>query len=194
MSLDTITTANFVKGICGTDDILQEPFPQIAFIGRSNVGKSSLINSLVGQKSLAKSSSKPGKTKEINFFLVDDKFYFVDLPGYGYAKISKKQREKLRGLIIWYLTYSDVKPKKIVLIVDANVGLKAFDREMIELLQEEGHDFIIIANKVDKIKSSKLHRQTKELMSQVGDDNIEVFFYSSKTGKKKPELLERILN
>ncbi|MFC1623470.1 ribosome biogenesis GTP-binding protein YihA/YsxC, partial [Patescibacteria group bacterium] len=153
---------------------------------------SSLINSLVGQKSLAKSSSMPGKTKEINFFLINDNTYFVDLPGYGYAKISKKQREKLRRLIIWYLTYSDVKPKKVVLIVDANVGLKDFDKEMIETLQEEGHNFIIVANKADKVKSSKLYKQMQEVRSQVGDENVEVFFYSSKKGDKKAELLEKI--
>ena len=149
--------------------------------------------SLVGQKSLAKSSSMPGKTKEINFFLINENTYFVDLPGYGYAKISKTQREKLRRLIVWYLTYSDVKPKKVVLIVDANVGLKDFDREMIEILQGEGHNFIIVANKVDKVKSSKLHRQMKDVKEQVGDENVEVFFYSSKKGNKKEELLDKIL-
>lgn len=194
MSLNTISSSKFVKGIVGTNEILEDPKPQIAFVGRSNVGKSSLINSLVGQKALAKSSSMPGKTKEINFFLINDDTFFVDLPGYGYAKISKKERDKLRSMIVWYLTYSEVRPKKVVLIVDANVGLKDFDRDMIEILQEEEHNFIIVANKVDKIKSSKLHRQMKEVKSQIGDENIELVFYSSNTGKGKEELLDKILN
>ncbi|MDH4330887.1 MAG: ribosome biogenesis GTP-binding protein YihA/YsxC [Candidatus Moranbacteria bacterium] len=186
-----IKTVEFVRGIVGTNDILEDPTPQIAFVGRSNVGKSSLINSLVGRNDLARSSSKPGKTTEINFFLVNDAYYFVDLPGYGFAKISQKQREKLRKLIIWYLGYGEVKPKKVVLIIDANVGLKPFDLEMIDLLKKEGHDFLIVANKVDKIKSSKLEKQKREILSQVGQD-FELVFYSSKTGKGKNDVLKGI--
>ncbi|HFC36125.1 MAG TPA: ribosome biogenesis GTP-binding protein YsxC, partial [Candidatus Moranbacteria bacterium] len=118
-----IKTAKFVKGIIGTDEILRDGKQQIAFVGRSNVGKSSVINSLVGIKKLAKSSATPGRTQEINFFLINDKVYFVDLPGYGFAKISKKQREKIRKMIIWYLSYAETKPCKVVLIIDAKVGI-----------------------------------------------------------------------
>jgi GTP-binding protein len=186
-----IKTAEFVGGIVGTSEILNDSVPQIAFVGRSNVGKSSLINSLSNRKDLARSSSKPGKTTEINFFLVNDAYYFVDLPGYGFAKTSQKQREKLRRMIVWYLGYGEVKPKKVVLIVDANVGLKQFDLEMLDLLRQENHDFLIVANKVDKIKKSKLEKQKKEILSQIGSD-ANVVFYSSKTGKGKNEVLEGI--
>jgi GTP-binding protein len=90
----------FRKGIRGTDEILEEDKKQIAFYGRSNVGKSSSINTILGRKDLVKSSATPGKTKEINFFEIDEKLLFVDLPGYGYAKISKTEREKLRKMIL----------------------------------------------------------------------------------------------
>lgn len=186
-----IKSVEFVRGVIGTNDFLDDSIPQIAFVGRSNVGKSSLINSLANKKDLARSSSKPGKTTQINFFLVNEKYYFVDLPGYGFAKTSQKQREKLRRMIIWYLGYGETRPKKVVLIVDANVGLKEFDQEMLDLLNQEGHNFLIVANKVDKIKKSKLEAQKKEILSQLGED-VNVVFYSSKTGQGKNEVLEKI--
>ncbi len=95
--------ARFARGIRGTDTILNDSLPQIAFIGRSNVGKSSVINALLGS-TLARSSSLPGKTQEINFYLVDERAYFCDLPGYGYARVPGKVSEKLRKLILWYFT------------------------------------------------------------------------------------------
>jgi GTP-binding protein len=91
-----VKSAEFTRGIVGTNEILLGEKPQVAFVGRSNVGKSTLINSLVGKKDLARSSSNPGRTQEINFFLVNENIYFVDLPGYGFAKISKKRRETQR--------------------------------------------------------------------------------------------------
>jgi GTP-binding protein EngB required for normal cell division len=94
-----INTARFVKGIKGTDEFLENDILQIAFFGRSNAGKSSTINALLGRNTLVKSSSTPGKTKEINLFEVNDTFHIVDLPGYGYAKISQTERESLRKLI-----------------------------------------------------------------------------------------------
>src|SRR3990167_3085191 len=117
-----ISSAKFVKGITGTDDILYDGIPQIAFVGRSNVGKSSVINSLVNQKELVRVGKKPGKTTEINFFLINNKFYFVDLPGYGYAKLSPAEREKARKRMLWYLTESEARPL-VVLILDIKAGL-----------------------------------------------------------------------
>ena len=95
-----IKSAEFVKGIMGTDKILEDNKPQIVFVGRSNVGKSSIINLLANRKNLVKSSSKPGKTKQINFFLINKKVFFVDLPGYGFMKMDLKKKEKIRKLII----------------------------------------------------------------------------------------------
>ncbi len=187
-----IKSAEFVKGIKGTDKVLNDKRQHIAFVGRSNVGKSSVINSLVGKKELVKSSSLPGKTREINFFLINKKFYFVDLPGYGFAKIKQKQREKLRKLILWYLLGDDLEEidKKIVLIIDFKVGPSKFDLEMLQLLQENNLDFIIIANKIDKISKGKRLSQTKKLESKLGEENIILF--SAKTGEGKEKLLKII--
>ena len=191
MIIKKIKTAEFSRGITGTNEILTDDRPQIAFVGRSNVGKSSLINSLVGNKKLARSSSTPGKTQEINFFLINNSIYFVDLPGYGFAKISKKRRDKLRKMIIWYLTYGEVRPKKVVLIIDAKVGIKDFDLEMIDLLQTEQIDFIVVANKIDKIKKNYLARVEKEIQEKIGTQ--EMMIYSSKTFLNKAKLTENLL-
>ncbi|AKM84414.1 TPA: YihA family ribosome biogenesis GTP-binding protein [Candidatus Campbellbacteria bacterium] len=187
-----IKSANFIKGIRGSDDILNDLRPQIAFIGRSNVGKSSVINSLVGtKKALVKSSSLPGKTREINFFLINNDLFFVDLPGYGFAKIKSVEKEKLRKLILWYLLSEEVKPKrKIVLIIDFKVGPSEFDLEMINLLKENNFDFIITANKIDKISKGARLKQLKEISRKLGTENIVLF--SAKTGDGKDELFEKL--
>ena len=152
-----IRQAKFIKGIIGTDDILKSKREQIAFIGRSNVGKSTLINNLTGNKGLVKTSSQPGKTKQINFFSAiltntsaDDttkrnkEVYLVDLPGYGYAKIPQSQREKMRKMILWYFISGEAKIKKVVLIIDAKAGLKDFDLEMIDVLKNTARNTVMI--------------------------------------------------
>jgi len=187
-----IKQAKFIKGIVGTDPILLEEKPQIAFVGRSNVGKSSMINCLVNSKSLVKSSSKPGKTKEINFFLIDEKIYLVDLPGYGYAKVSQKQAEKIRKMIMWYLEYSKANLKKVVLIVDSKVGPKEFDLEMKELLEDSGIDFIVVANKSDKLTQSETVKMKKEIENIFFEHKI--FFFSSKTKRGKENVLSELLS
>jgi len=187
-----IKTAHFVKGITGTDPILTDGIPHIAFIGRSNVGKSSVINSLTGKRGLVKSSGKPGKTQEANFFLINKKIYFVDLPGYGFAKLPEKKREKLRKLIIWYLTYSGVIHKKVVLIIDARVGMTALDQEMLTILKECGSVFLVVANKVDALKSSERFAKERTLTAQVPDDAI--LFYSAKNHEGKKKLLQILMN
>jgi len=187
-----IKTAEFVKGIVGTDKILEDGKKQIAFVGRSNVGKSSLINSLTKIKDLAKSSSTPGRTQEINFFLIDNKFYFVDLPGYGFAKVSKKQREKIRKMIVWYLSYSGVKPVKVILILDAKVGIKDFDLDMLDLLKEENIETIVVANKIDKVKKSVEHKVVEKIKRQL-DDEAKFLIYSAKTSLNREKLLNAII-
>lgn len=187
-----IKSAKFIKGIRGSDVILNDLRTQIAFIGRSNVGKSSVINSLVGtKKALVKSSSLPGKTREINFFLINEDLYFVDLPGYGFAKIKSVEKEKLRKLILWYLLSEEVKSKrKIVLIIDFKVGPSEFDLEMINLLKENNFDFIITANKIDKISKGARLKQLKEISNKLGTENIVLF--SAKTGEGRNELFEKL--
>ncbi|MFH0906787.1 MAG: ribosome biogenesis GTP-binding protein YihA/YsxC [bacterium] len=185
-----IKTAEFIKGITGTDGISEDGIPQVAFIGRSNVGKSSVINSLVNRKTLVKSSSKPGKTKQINFFLINKEIYFVDLPGYGFIKTDLKQKEKIRRMILWHLFYSKIEFKKIVLIIDVRVGLSQFDTEMIDLLNENKCSFVIVVNKIDKIKKNKLVKQIELIQKEVGDNKV--ISYSSKTKKGRDVLLDRI--
>ena len=184
-------SAKFVQGVVGTADILYDGVPQIAFIGRSNVGKSSIINALVNRTDLVKVGKKPGKTLEINFFSINDKTcYFVDLPGYGYAKVGPQAREKLAKLILWYLQYSEVKPLKVVLILDTKVGVTDFDVEMLRILRECGHDFIVVANKTDKLNQKELSIALAEIRTAAGD--AEVVPHSSKDKKGTEALLEAL--
>ncbi|MDX9913202.1 MAG: ribosome biogenesis GTP-binding protein YihA/YsxC [Candidatus Moranbacteria bacterium] len=189
-----IRNAQFIRGIVGTNDIINDVKAQIAFVGRSNVGKSSLINSLVGNKNLARSSSTPGRTQQINFFLIDQKVYFVDLPGYGYAKTSEKQREKIRKMIIWYLTYSEIEHKKVVLIVDAKAGMRDFDLEMAELLKAEEIDFMVILNKIDKLKQGEIVKAVRETKGRINDERVKVITYSSKSQINKNEIIGELCN
>jgi GTP-binding protein len=186
-----ITSAEFIKGIKGTDKILYNGKMQIAFVGRSNVGKSSLINSLVSRKSLARSSSQPGKTIRLDFFLINNSLYFVDLPGYGFAKMSGREQEDIRKMMLWYLQYSQVKKRKVVLIIDANVGVTDFDKQMIELLTEQHVEYIIAANKIDKLTLGKRMSNLKEIEKFCGENAV--IPYSTKTDEGKDKLLKWIL-
>lgn len=163
-----IKTATFVKGIVGPDDALERELPVIAFIGRSNVGKSSLINALTREKGLAKTSSFPGRTTELNLFLINKKIYFIDLPGYGFAKASRDARERLEQLIQWYLFESPYTQKKVVHIIDANIGITESDEDMLHTLAEHGKDVIIAANKIDKIKKSEYEQQMQKIQAAAG--------------------------
>ncbi|MFA7385930.1 MAG: ribosome biogenesis GTP-binding protein YihA/YsxC, partial [Candidatus Paceibacterota bacterium] len=118
-----IKKAEFAKGVIGDDYGTKDNLPHIAFFGRSNAGKSSVINSLSGKKDLVKTSKLPGKTREANFFKINNSFYFVDFPGYGYAKRSISERNKMIKRIFWYLKFSKSKPNAVFLIIDAKVGI-----------------------------------------------------------------------
>jgi GTP-binding protein len=177
-----INSAKFVKGILKADEILEDGKPQIAFIGRSNVGKSSTINSLIKQKNLAKTSSFPGRTQEVNLFLINNKFYLVDLPGYGFVESSKAARERLGQLINWYLFNSPYTQKAVVLIVDANVGIMENDLIMISKLEEHGKNIIVIANKTDRIKKSEYKRRLQDIQETVGNHKVIPFSAKKKIG------------
>ena len=158
-----VTSAEFIKGIRGTDPVATDGTPQVAFVGRSNVGKSSLIAALTNNRGLVKVSNTPGKTREINFFRINNKFYLVDLPGYGYARVGPTEKEKLQKLILWYLTDPSIRPEMVVIVVDANVGVTAFDQQMIEILREQKHPFVIAANKIDKLGKRELAARLAEI-------------------------------
>lgn len=167
-----IMSAEFIKGVVKEDEILSDGKPQVCFIGRSNVGKSSIINALTNKKGLARTSSTPGRTQQINVFLINRAFYLVDLPGYGFAEMSRKGQDQLHAVISWYLWKSNYKQKKVVLIIDSKVGPTVNDLEMLRTLEEYEKDIIIVANKVDKLKSSELTKQLAKIKSDIGDHEI----------------------
>ena len=186
-----VKSARFVKGITGADDVLADGVPHYAFVGRSNVGKSSLINAITGANDMARVGKKPGKTTEINFFLIktgqNHCFYLVDLPGYGFAKASLADRLKLRELIIWYLTESGARPAKAVLIVDAKVGMTAFDKEMFTLLKDQKHSVVIVAGKIDKLTQKEASASLKAIREIVAETPIVSFSSVTKRGMKELE-------
>jgi len=184
-----ITSAEFVKGIRGTDGILADGIPNIAFIGRSNVGKSSILNALAGKAGMARVGDKPGKTTEINFFLINKTHYFVDLPGYGYAAAGQKEREKLRKLIIWYFASGEARPHKVVLILESKAGLTKFDEQMIEILKEKGYPYVIVLNKVDMLSQKELQTQVAKVKKMTGGEVIQTCV---PTGKGIDELRDTL--
>lgn len=158
-----IRTAIFMKGVQGADVIFEDGTPQIVFVGRSNVGKSSIINALVHQKDLARTSSFPGRTQQINIFLINKSFYLVDLPGYGFADVPGVLWQNIQQMIDWYLFESDYDFKKVILIIDAKVGPTENDMDMFYNLQAQERDIIIVANKIDKIKKSEYEKQIQKI-------------------------------
>lgn len=136
--------------------------PEVAFVGKSNVGKSSLINTLLNRKHLVKTSSTPGKTRQINFFLINGRFRFVDLPGYGFTRAAKSSKEAWQGLIETYLT-SRACLKGLVMILDIRHAPTPLDLAMIAWLEEANLRFVLVANKSDKLSRSQLSRQVETL-------------------------------
>ncbi len=180
-----ITSAQFIKGIVREDEKLEDGIPQVAFIGRSNVGKSSTINSLTRQKDLARTSSTPGRTQQINLFLINKSFYLLDLPGYGFSAGSKESKEKLFELVNWYLFTSGYEQKAIVLIIDANIGATESDLEILEVLDKHKKNVIIVANKIDKVKKSDYQNQLQSIQRSVGAHKVIPFSAKKGTGVNK---------
>lgn len=187
-----IKSAAFVKGVTGTDEILYDGKFQIVFLGRSNVGKSTLINSLLHRKNLARTSSNPGKTIRMDFFLVNESYYFVDFPGYGYAKRNAEQREKLAKMILWYIMYSEVKNRFVVLIIDAFVGITKDDEDVLKTLNEYKVEHVVIANKMDKVKRGERTALIARLKKEYGES--EIIPYSSKEKYSSEFLTQNILS
>ena len=182
--------AEFTKGVIGDDYGMEDNLPHIAFLGRSNVGKSSVINSLIGKKDFVKISKLPGKTREANFFCINKSFYLVDFPGYGYAKRSISERNKMIKRILWYLESAKARPRAVFLIVDANVGLTDLDRDMIKIIEENKHQIVIIANKIDKLNKNEAEKQISQIQEET--QGMPVLRYSAKTDEGKIELIEKI--
>lgn len=159
--------------------------PEIAFAGKSNVGKSSLINAMINRKALARTSGSPGKTRTINFYNVEKSLVFVDLPGYGYARISKSEQEKWGAMIENYLIKREFL-KGIILLIDIRHEPGENDKMMYEWLKHYGHKIIIVATKSDKIKRSQINRHLSVIIKSLGiskDDIIIPFSSENKSGK-----------
>ena len=180
-----------LSGVYGpTSKFPTETLPEIAFAGRSNVGKSSFINTMVNRKKLARTSSEPGKTRLINFYNVNKDFYFVDLPGYGYAKTSLAERAKWGKMIEKYLGTRD-SLKALVLLIDIRHAPTKDDVMMFNWVVENGLTPIIVATKLDKIKKSQKDKQLKLLRDTLGIKNdIKIVPYSSETKQGREELLD----
>ncbi len=140
--------------------------PQIVLVGKSNVGKSSFINTMINRKALARTSSEPGKTRQINFYNIDEAFYFVDLPGYGYSKMSKQEQEKVGSFIEQYLVKSE-NIALVVFLIDIRHNPTENDRLMYDYIIRSGLPFIILANKADKIAPTKVEATVKDLQKQI---------------------------
>ncbi|MEG1579705.1 MAG: ribosome biogenesis GTP-binding protein YihA/YsxC [Bacteroidaceae bacterium] len=189
-----IDTAEFVISNSRADKCPESSLPEYAFIGRSNVGKSSLINMLTGRKALAMTSSTPGKTLLINHFIINGKWYLVDLPGYGYAKRSKKQQEQLKGIIEHYVLERENLTNLFVLI-DSRQTPQAKDLKFIEFLGENGIPFSIIFTKADKNKKADLKKNVDTFIKTLSEQWEELppyFITSSEKGNGRNEVLDYI--
>ncbi len=186
--------AEFVRSAAKAADFPRDGLPQVAFAGRSNVGKSSVINRLLSRKNFARVGAAPGKTTHINYFLIDSRFYLVDLPGYGYAKVSKAEKERWGRLMETWFADNGLMTLGIM-IVDARHKPTADDCTMAQWFRESGRPFAVAANKLDKLRKSDVApnlariRETLEL-----DNSVKLIPFSAEKGDGRQELLELILS
>lgn len=188
MSLNT-QKVEFVRSAAGPKDFPRESLPQVAFAGRSNVGKSSVINRLLNRKNFARVGSAPGKTVHINYFLVDEKLYLVDLPGYGYAQVSQAEKDRWARLIqSWF---DDPTLMTLgVLIVDARHKPTANDVTMADYFKATGKPWVVVANKLDKLKKSEIEPNLALIRETLAlPDEVEVVPFSAEKGTGREELL-----
>lgn len=165
---------------------------EVAFVGRSNVGKSSIINALTNRRKLAKVSQTPGKTRLINFFLINNDFYLVDLPGYGYAKVSKKEKESWGKTIETYLSGRE-ELKRVILLVDSRHKPTGDDILMYDWIKHYGYDVIVVATKSDKLSNNELGKSKKiikETLNLAEEDKL--YYFSSLNKKGKDELIDNL--
>lgn len=174
----------FVKGVVGLSGLPPMELPEIAFAGRSNVGKSSLINSLTNVKGLARASNTPGRTRELNYFSVDNKVNLVDMPGYGYAKASKSDIKQWNNLIRSYLQ-GRANLRRVYLLIDSRHGIKPNDIELMDMLDESAVTYQIILTKIDKIKKSDVEKVYDEVLNLVQKRSASYPFIVATSAEKK---------
>ena len=173
-----INDAKFVITVADGNKLLETEFPEFAFVGRSNVGKSTLINALTNRNKLAKASSTPGKTKHVNYFLINNNFYIVDLPGYGYHKASKADAKRWRALIEDYLTAS-VQLKCVFVLMDIRHKPSEQDKQMLTFLNYYKTPYVIIATKGDKLSQAQRGNYVSKLAQEVGLTKKDILTTSS---------------
>lgn len=185
------TKIEFIKSVFQKDQLPEEDLPEIAFAGRSNVGKSSLINRLINRKSLVKVSALPGKTQSLNFFLADARVHLVDLPGYGYARVSRKLQDQWQQLITDYLETRE-NLKCVVVIIDLRHPLKAADRELVTWLREKNVPFLLVYTKSDKLSRNEQTKQAGILDAGLGVAAWDRVLFSAKNGEGRDTLIVKL--
>ena len=182
----------FIKSAAQPNAFIRDGLPQIAFSGKSNVGKSSVLNCVLQRKNFARVGQKPGKTIHINYFKVDEQAYFVDLPGYGYAQVAASEKERWGKLMERYFA----EPEHIslgVMIVDARHAPTKLDCVMAELFQSTGRPFLVVANKLDKLKPREIEPNMKRIRETLAlDDSTELIPFSAEKGTGRSELVQAI--
>lgn len=180
-----------LETVCGvTSKLPENALPEVAFAGKSNVGKSSLINALMQRKALARTSAQPGKTQTINFYNINDVMYLVDLPGYGYARASQSEKEKWGRMIENYLHRSK-QLRAVFLLIDIRHAPSANDKQMYDWIVYQGYDPIIIATKLDKINRSQVAKQVKLIRMELGvKPGTQILPFSAQTKQGREEIWE----
>ncbi len=189
-----LNNAVFVTSAASEKQFISSSVKGIAFAGKSNVGKSSVINSLLNRKNLAKTGAQPGKTVHVNYFLIDDRVYFIDLPGYGYAKVSASEKERWGKLMESFFAGNDTYDIGIF-IVDARHKPTQNDVTMAEYFKSSGKKFAVIANKTDKLKRSEIESNMKLIRETLDlSDDTELIPFSAQSGTGRAEVMNYILN
>lgn len=186
-----LESAEFVLSALGPEDFLRDGRPELAFVGRSNVGKSSLINRLLGRRNLARTSSTPGRTRAVNYFLVDRRLYVVDLPGYGYARAARSERGRWAAIVEAYFQHPA--DRLVVLLIDAKVGATSLDVQAARYLQEVETGLIVAVTKVDRIPRYKRPQSLARVAEVLRvPPDTKVLAVSSKTGEGITELRKEL--
>lgn len=168
---------------------LDPAIPQVVIYGRSNAGKSTTINCITQKKGLARVSNTPGRTREINVFFINKAWYLIDMPGYGYARVGKKEKSSLAQLIAWFIHESVTETRKSIVVIDSKIGLTESDRAILKQLTDLQESVVILMNKVDRLTQKQLAKSTQSVTAEVGE-TIPVILFSAKTGKGREQLLE----
>lgn len=189
-----INKAEFIKSAAAPSGFIRDALPNIVFSGKSNVGKSSVINRLLNRKNFARVGQSPGKTVHVNYFLIDKKVYFVDLPGYGYAKVSKAERERWGKLMEQFFAVDRLIDLG-VMIVDSRHKPTADDVTMAEWFKSTGCPLVVVANKADKLKKSEIEPNLELIRLTLGLDNsTPLILFSAEKGSGREALMSHILN